>query len=263
MTGSRLIEIATAFAHFADVKSPWTVGHSTAVSSLAVRAAEHAGLAIDIRSAVLVAALLHDLGRVAVKNGIWDKPGRFSPRERLEANAHAIETERILARTALFADVARLAGAAHERLDGSGYPHRATGTSLQKASRLLAAADVAVALSQDWPHRPAYGPRERVGLLVEAAGAGALCRDAVDAVLAAGGHERGRRAALPNALTAREAEVVRLVARGLSNKLIASELHVSFATIKRHLENVYDKTGLRTRAALSVWAVENGGARVV
>jgi DNA-binding NarL/FixJ family response regulator len=93
--------------------------------------------------------------------------------------------------------------------------------------------------------------------MVEAARAGTLCRDAVDAILAASGRTRGRRAALPSALTEREAEVIQLVTRGLSNKLIANELHLSAATIKRHLENVYAKTGQRTRAALSVWALEN------
>ena len=258
---ARAVDVATAFAHFSDVKSPWTVGHATAVAELAGRAAERAGLTEGARGALHIAALLHDLGRVAVKNGIWDKRGVFTERERMEANTHAAETERILARTAVFSDVAALAASAHERLDGSGYPHRAIAGSLAAAARLLAAADVAVALSQARAHRPALGDDQATRVMVEAATAGTLCRDAVDAVLAVTGHVRGRRAALPGALTEREAEVVRMVARGLSNKLIAGELHLSPSTVKRHLENIYDKTGQRTRAALSVWAVDGGVVR--
>jgi HD-GYP domain-containing protein (c-di-GMP phosphodiesterase class II) len=255
---ARIDDVATAFAHFADVKSPWTVGHSPAVAALAERAALHAGIDAPARSALRIAALLHDIGRVAVKNGIWDKRGPFTPRERAEANAHAAETERILSRTEAFAEGAALASAAHERLDGSGYPHRAIAGALDRTARLLAASDMAVALAQARPHRDALDAEACRRTLIDAARAGQLCRDAVDAVLAAGGHVRGRRAALPEALTEREAEVIRLVARGWSNKLAARSLGVSPATVKRHMENVYQKTGQRTRAALSVWAVEQG-----
>jgi HD-GYP domain-containing protein (c-di-GMP phosphodiesterase class II) len=250
-------DVATAFAHFSDVKSPWTVGHSIAVADLALRAADRAGLSGEAREALAIAARLHDLGRVAVRNGIWDKPGALTLRERDEARSHAAESERILARTALFGDSARLAASAHERLDGSGYPHGALSGGLGKAARLLAAADVAVAVSEDRPHRAALDRDARLRVLSEEAAAGRLCPDAVDAVLAASGHQRGRRAALPNALTTREADVIRHVVRGRSNKEIARALGVSAATVKRHLENVYQKTGQRTRAALSVWAVDN------
>jgi putative nucleotidyltransferase with HDIG domain len=257
VTSARVADVATAFAHFSDVKSPWTVGHSISVAVLADRAAEQLGIEQDVRNSLRVAALLHDLGRVAVKNGIWDKRGVFDARERMEAHVHAAETERILARTQLFGDVARLAASAHERLDGSGYPHRTQAGALDQAARLLAAADVSVALTEPRPHRPARSHEAQRLLLIEAARAGGLCREAVDAVLSASGQKRGGRAALPHTLSEREVEVVRLAARGLSNKSIAGALHVSTATIKRHLENVYAKTGHRTRAALSVWAVEN------
>lgn len=247
--GARVEEIARVFAHFSDVKSPWLVGHSIEVAALATAAAPDADLAI--------AALLHDIGRVAVPNGVWDKRGPLDAMERERMRSHTFETERILARTPLFADVAAVASMAHERVDGSGYHRASASASLGRPARVLAAADVYVALVADRAHRPKRSAAEAAEVLAAESRSGRLCREAVDAVLAATGHVRGRRAALPNALTDREQEVVRLVARGLANKEIADALAISPGTVKRHLENVFDKVKVRTRAAVSVWAVEN------
>src|SRR5205085_2767432 len=106
-------------------------------------------------------------------------------------------------------------------------------------------------------HRPAFAASRAMDHLAEEAKAGRLCRDAVDAVLAAAGHVRGRRASIPSALTAREVAIVQLIARGKQNKEIATALDISSSTVKRHLENIYGKVGLRTSAAISVWALEN------
>jgi HD-GYP domain-containing protein (c-di-GMP phosphodiesterase class II) len=252
----RLGDIARAFAHFTDVKSPFTTGHSPAVAALAEGAARVAGLAPAAQEELRLAGLLHDLGRVAVPNGIWDKPGPLDPMERERMSTHCLETERILMRAPLLAPLAALAGSAHERLDGSGYHRRLPAAAVPRAARLLAAADVFVALGERRPHRPALTEQAAVATLGAEVSAGRLSAEAVDAVLAAAGHHR-RRQVVPGALSAREAEIVRLVARGLGNKEIGARLFISASTVKRHLENIFPKIGAHTRAAVAVWALEN------
>jgi HD-GYP domain-containing protein (c-di-GMP phosphodiesterase class II) len=254
----RRLEVARVFASFADVKSPWIAGHSFAVAELVERAAPSLGLDAAACEDARVAALLHDVGRVAVPNGVWDKPGPLDAMERELMQTHAAETERVLARSSLLAPLARLAAAAHERLDAAGYPRGNGGQALPIAARLLAAADVCCALSEARPQRPALPPAQIARTLQDEGQAGRLDRDAVSAVLDAAGHPRAPVSADGQLLSEREQEVLRLVARGHANKQIATQLHISPATVKRHLENTFDKIGVRTRAAATVWALENG-----
>ncbi len=251
---ARLPAVALAFAQYVDVKSPFTLGHSTGVAELARAAASEGD-----RERVHTAALLHDLGRVAIPNGIWDKPGRLDARERDLAESHVYETERILKRSLLLAPYARLAGLHHERLDGRGYHRGLAGTSIDPAARLLAAADVYQALVSDRAYRPAHSPEAAAAALAEEARDGRLDRAAVEAVLAAAGHAAVKlRGAWPSGLTDREVEVIRLVGRGLSNKEVGARLFISPKTVKRHLESIYGKTGVRSRAAAAVFAVDQG-----
>lgn len=250
---SALPELATAFACFADVKSPWTTGHSLAVAERARRAARHAGVDVERLG---IAALLHDIGRVAVPNGIWDKRGVLDAMERERMRVHAWETERILSRSPLLLTFARLAAADHERVDGGGYPKGLPAVAIDREARLLAACDVYQALREDRPHRRALSSDAAAAELSTMAREKRLCAEACDVVLADAGHVR-RRAELPASLSARELEVIRGLVRGDGNKQIAAALHISASTVKRHLENVFAKTGLRTRAALAVWALQH------
>ncbi len=248
--------IATAFGAFADVKSPWTTGHSAAVADQAARAAADAGLDAQTSASLVLAARLHDVGRVAIPNGIWDKPAALDAMERERMQTHAWETERILSRSPLLAPLARLAAADHERIDASGYPKGLPGVALDRPARLLAACDAFVAMQQDRPHRPALDRARATDALAQMARRGQLCPSACDVVLAGAGVAR-RRAALPTSLSTRELEVLRELVRGAGNKEIAAALHIAPATVKRHLENLYEKTGLRTRAAIAVWAMQH------
>jgi HD-GYP domain-containing protein (c-di-GMP phosphodiesterase class II) len=247
----RLVPIAEAFGRFADLKCPHTLGHSAKVAARADTAAAQLGLSDDERATLKIAAHLHDLGRLSVPNGIWDKPGPLGDLEWERVRGHASWTERILRRTPLLADVARLAAGDHERIDGSGYPRNAE--ALSPAARILAAADVAVALGEERPHRPAFSAEAAAALLTEEARAGRLGRDAVEALLAPGTR---RVRTLPAGLSEREAEVLVLVARGLSNKEIAGRLFLSDRTVGNHIAHIYDKTGVRTRAAAALYAVQ-------
>jgi HD-GYP domain-containing protein (c-di-GMP phosphodiesterase class II) len=247
-----LVDLAAAIADFADLKSPWTLGHSTAVADLCAAAADP-GASEDLR----LAGLLHDLGRVAVPNGIWDRAGTLGTGQRERVRIHSYYTERILARTPAFARLATLAGSHHERVDGSGYHRGVAGDALDVEMRVLACADVYVALTSDRPHRPAVAAEQAAAELRTEARSGGLCTEATEDVLAAAGHEPAPPSAPPCDLTEREVEVLGLVARGLTNKQIAATLFVSPRTVGHHVAHVYDKIDRRTRAGAAMFAVEH------
>lgn len=183
--GRQQANVALAFARFVDLKSVFTLDHSARVAALATRAAELAGLDRAAVAELGLAAHLHDLGRVSVPNRIWDKPGPLDLSERERVRMHAYYTERILARAEGWAGAARVAGAAHERSDGTGY-HRALPPGVLGASeRILAAADVLAALLAARPWRPAHEASAARGVLAAEVRAKHLDGVAVEAVLAA------------------------------------------------------------------------------
>jgi DNA-binding CsgD family transcriptional regulator len=222
-----------------------------------LRAAELAGLDGEARARLHRAALLHDVGRTSVSSAIWDRAGPLSAGETDQVRLHAYWSERVLAHAPVLAPLAPLAGAHHERMDGSGYHRGVAGVALPLEARLLAAADVMHALREERPHRPACDLDAASSALEEEARGGRLHPEAVAAVIEAAGAPRPRRA-WPADLTDREVDVLRLAARGLSNKEIADRLVVSARTIQHHLAHVYDKTGRRTRAGAAIFAMENG-----
>lgn len=252
-----LDSLAEAFADLADLKSRFTLGHSRGVAALADRAAALAGLPEAARARVRRAALVHDVGRTSVSTAVWERPGPLSAGESDQVRLHAYWSERVLARSPVLVEFAPCAGAHHERLDGSGYHRGAGAASLSREARLLAAADVMHALREARPHREAHALDGAARLLGEEAKAGRLDPDAVAAVIEAAGAPRPR-TAWPADLTDREVDVLRLAARGLSNKEIADALVVSPRTVQHHLAHVYDKTGRRTRAGNALFAMEHG-----
>lgn len=248
--------IAVTFGDFADLQSPFTRGHSRHVAALVSRAAEALPLKRAEREALLLAAHLHDLGQVAVPTGVWLKP-RWRAAERERARAHPFFTERVLAASPL-AEVGRLAGAHHERLDGTGY-HRATsGRAQPVGARLLGAADMACGLVEARPHREAHAPLAARALVREAVKGGLLDAACVDALERAQGHAPAARAGPRLALTGREHEVLVQLARGQTNKQIAAALGISDRTVQHHTIHIYEKLGVDTRAAAAVLAARYG-----
>jgi HD-GYP domain-containing protein (c-di-GMP phosphodiesterase class II) len=246
-----------AVADFADLKSPWTRGHSPRVADLAAAGAREMSLAPDEVTRVQRAALVHDLGRVGVPNGIWDRAGPLGLADWERVRMHPYLTESTLACCPALAALGRVGAAHHERLDGSGY-HRGT-RDLEPAARVLAAADVVAAMAEDRPHRPARDRAHIADTIAAEVRDGRLDRVAADAVLAAAGQPRAavRRVSWPAALSDREVEVLRLIARGRTNREVAAQLHLSAKTVGRHVENLYAKTGARSRAAAAVFAMEH------
>ena len=254
-----LDDIAEGFADFADLKSPTLLGHSRGVAALAEEAGRKARLPADEVATLRRAALLHDLGRVAVSSMVWEKPGALNGAEWEQVRLHAYHTERVLSRSPAMAAIASLTGAHHERMDGSGY-HRGTGASaLPDAARILAAADVYHALTEQRPHRAAMTGDQAIAEIDREVAARRLDRDAAAAVCAAaGGALPNRPGSRPAGLTDREIEILRLLARGRSKKEIAKELTIAPGTVHTHVTHIYAKIGSSTRAGAALFAMENG-----
>ena len=163
----------------------------------------------------------------------------------------------MLRQSEALAPVARIAVQHRERLDGSGYPRGLSGAAVSREARVLAAADAYQAMREPRPHRPERSAEEAAAELRADVKAGRHDADAVEAVLGAAGHRVPRRREGPAGLTAREVEVLRLLARGLPNKAIAERLVLSPRTVKNHVAHIYEKTGISTRAAAAVFAIGN------
>jgi len=251
--------IAAAFADLADMKSPFTQGHSRHVARLATGAAQRLHLDTRTMADLHVAALLHDVGKVGVTSLIWDKAGPLTMAEWEQVRMHSYHTERILATSPTLAPIARLAGAAHERQDGSGYHRGASASDSTVAARVLAAADTLAALTQRRPHRPAFEVDAAATELTNEARSGRLDPDAVAAVLETAGGTRPRRMAdlRPGGLSDREIEVLKLVAEGHSNPAIAELLHISRRTAEHHVQHIYTKIGVSSRPGAALFASQH------
>jgi HD-GYP domain-containing protein (c-di-GMP phosphodiesterase class II) len=252
------LDAFSALGDFADLKSSYMAGHSGAVAVLASSAAEE--LRLEKRNVVDVhrAAFVLDIGRVGVSTAIWDKRGPLTDGEWERVRLHPYYTERCFARSPALARLGILAGRHHERSGGDGYPKALPLEMLESTQRVLATADVYCALREERPHRAALDPAAAAAELGREAARGRLDRTVVDAVLSAAGHAVPKRPSSGPTLSDREREVLALLTRGLSNKLVGVELGISAKTVGHHVQHIYDKIGVSTRAAATLFAVEHG-----
>jgi len=176
--------------------------------------------------------------------------------ERVRLHPHF--TERMLAFSPGLRQLGTLAVQHHERLDGSGYPRGLAGAAISREGRVLAAADTYATMVEPRPHRDPRSPEQAAVRLRDEVRAGRIDADAAEAVLGAAGHRTTRRRERPAGLTAREVEVLRLLARGLTNREIAEELVISRRTAGSHIEHIYTKTGATNRATAGLFAMTNG-----
>ncbi len=250
-----LAAIARACGLNVDHRSVYTLGHSSAVADLVVRAAECSELNESMRETLRIAAYLHDVGKAGLPAALLDKAPPLSRAEQTQMEQHTYLTDSILRATSAFAPYARLASSTQERADGSGY-HRQIRTP-EFHVQLLAACDAYCTLRQDGPGRKAQSVEQASGTLLAESKAGKWDPMVVRAVCHAESGHQASLGALPNGLSKREAEVVCLMARGLSNKEIATELFISPKTVEHHVGHVYDKIGTRTRASAALFAVRH------
>ncbi len=257
LEGDAIDRAFAAMGAFGDLVSPDLSGHSSGIAELATRAGQLQGFSeVELRD-TRRAAFVHDVGRTAVSSRIWLKPGPLNADELEQVRLHPYHTGRVLSPSSLLSGVAPTAISHHERLDGSGYHRGLDASSLSPAARLLAVADAFQSKTEPRPYRDAFSPVEATQLLKKRAQDGLFDPDMVMSVVEAAGLEPPD-IERPAGLTAREVEVVGLLARGLLTKQIARKLDISPKTVDRHIQNSYRKMGVSSRAAATLFATENG-----
>jgi HD-GYP domain-containing protein (c-di-GMP phosphodiesterase class II) len=253
-------EAFLAIADMIDMRMPSTFGHSRAVATIADAAAKRMGLPASEIRAVRRAAYAHDIGELAIPVSTWMRVGALTERETDAARLHPYHGERALASLGGDGkDVAALVLRHHERLDGSGYHRYAKAPDLSPAARILSAAEAFQTAREARPHRPAFSDAAAASKLRSAVRDGKLCHDAVEAVLASAGQPARRDATERlSGLTPREIEVLRLIAAGHTAKEAARQLEIAPKTADNHIQNLYSKIGVTTRAAAALYALERG-----
>jgi HD-GYP domain-containing protein (c-di-GMP phosphodiesterase class II) len=252
-------EAYLAIADMIDMRMPFTFGHSRAVAALAEAAGKRLGLpATDIR-ALRWAAYTHDIGELAIPVSTWMRAGALTERETDAARLHPCHGERAL--LPLGGDgksVAALVLRHHERLDGTGYHRYAKASDLSPAARILAAAEAFQTARETRPYRPALTDSAAASRLRSAVREGRLCPQAAEAVLASAGQPAKHSTERLSGLTPREIEVLRLIAAGHTAKEAARRLDIAPKTADNHIQSLYSKIGVTTRAAAALYALERG-----
>lgn len=250
-------EAYLAVADMIDMRMPFTFAHSRAVAALAETAGRAAGLtAAEIRD-LRRAACLHDIGELAIPVAVWLKPGPLTVREADAARLHPYHGERALG--AQGRAEAELVSRHHERLDGSGYHRNLRGPDLSLSARILAAVEAWQTAREARPHRAAASAAAVAARLRGLVREGRLCPDATETVLGSAGQASRRDTGMRLAgLTPREIEVLRLIAAGLTAKEAARKLAISPKTADNHIQNLYAKIGVSTRAGAALYALERG-----
>ncbi len=146
-----------ALLRLTEKHDPYTAGSARRVAALAVALGREAGLDGERQHTLRVAALLHDVGNVAVPPSVLAKPGRLTDIETALMRTHVEEGCKLLADIDFGAPVAEIVYEHHERCDGSGYPRGLKGDDIMAEARILAIADVVEAMCSPRPHRPALG----------------------------------------------------------------------------------------------------------
>jgi HD-GYP domain-containing protein (c-di-GMP phosphodiesterase class II) len=165
-----LDDIATAFGQVVDSKSPYTSGHSARVALYTDLIAEALGLDMARRRWLKRGALLHDVGKLGVSNSVLDKAGQLDAEEWKAVRAHATLTESILSRIHAFSELARVAGAHHERLDGGGYPRGLKEDEISMETRIITTADIFDAITAERPYRGAIPIPQALDMMAKTVG---------------------------------------------------------------------------------------------
>lgn len=266
LDGEALDHALTVAADFIDLKSPYMGGHSRRCAELCSDAARGLGLSDEAISTLGRAALVHDFGTTSVSNSILDKRGPLTRAEFDRVELHPMLTEQMLRRSPALAELNTAASAHHEKCDGSGYHKRVCVEAGNPSACLLAATEVYVGMTTDRADRSAFGADDAAAELRRLVSQGVLEPHATNAVLAAAGHgppaaTAPRRAPNPGGLSRRELDVLDLAARGLTTKEIADQLFISPKTADHHIQHIYDKIGVSTRAAAALWAMQHAVVR--
>jgi len=167
---SDIDRICEAFAMIVDAKSSFTAEHSSRVTGYALSIADGFGLSKDQRQTLRRAGLLHDIGKLGVSSSILEKPGKLDDEEFERVKLHPQYSYQILSRAPTFSEIANLASAHHERLDGRGYWRGLGADELPLMVRILTVADVFDALTAERPYRGPMSAEDALDIMWRDAG---------------------------------------------------------------------------------------------
>lgn len=249
---------ALAFADFIDLKSRYTAAHSRRVAAVAELLARIMQCAEPAVAQIRRAALVHDLGMVAIPSHSLERPWpALSEAERDQYRLHAYHGERILRRVPAFAPLAEMVGTHHERADGSGYYRGLTGPHISLGARIIAVADRLDGLTHDGPGTVAL-PLPAALDVLRGEPFDTEVVTALRRAVGITGSEAPATSAWPAGLTDREVQVLKLAARGLPRREVARRLGITENTARHHLEHIYNKTGAPNRVSATLFAMEHG-----
>ena len=263
MGREKLVDVALALADYADLKSPYQAGRSRRVADSAERIARRMGLPEPEANQIYLAGLVHDIGIVAVPSFVLNKSqDALTESEREQVRLHPYHSERVLSKVAALAPIIPLVAAHHEQMGGNGYYRGIRGSQIPEGAQILAVADRFDELTHDSPDGPGRDSEQALELMRQEAGDRlspnafqALLEDlsGVDGVP----RQRTRQQEWPAQLTDREVDVLRLIAKGLKRRQVAGALFIAEGTVRSHLEHIYDKIGVSSRSAATLFAVEH------
>ena len=240
-----------------DLKLPWLLGHSRAVSRLADKVAVLLALPGPNRSRVRIAGLIHGLGRAAIPNAIWNKSGPLSAAEWEKARLSPYWTARAAKAIKGLQLEAEMASHTFERLDGSGYFRNTSQSGTPLDQRILPAVNAFLGMQADRPWRPALSRPEALAILKDLARQGKFDIRIVEIIEAASSQgvlKTPHATAASDTLTPRETDVLRRISLGDSNKDAAAHLGISPSTVRTHMESVFRKLACNSRSAATLRA---------
>lgn len=164
---SLFLSTVKSLASAIDAKDEYTRHHSTRVTEFSMKIAAKMGFSEKELGDLELAALLHDVGKIAVPESILNKPGKLTKEEFELIKEHPVRGEAILSPVVELKEIARVVRAHHERYDGTGYPDRLKGREIPLGARIMAIADTYDSITSERPYRkPAshrYAVREIIG----------------------------------------------------------------------------------------------------
>ncbi|WP_156891755.1 HD domain-containing phosphohydrolase [Maridesulfovibrio zosterae] len=146
-----------AFTRLVEIRDPYTAGHMDRTADISVTIASKIGFDENVIEGLRLAALVHDIGKIAVPSGILNKPGKLSEAEFSIIKTHPLVGAEIFKTMETQWPIRRIILEHHERIDGSGYPYGLKGDELLHESKIIAVADYIDAVLTDRPYRRSLG----------------------------------------------------------------------------------------------------------
>lgn len=178
-----IINLTKIFANIIDFRSPFTANHTAGVAKTAEKLAELLGFSENECKMMLIAGYLHDLGKLAVKSEILQKPDKLNVEEFNEIRAHTYYTYRLLQNISEFETINIWASLHHEKLNGQGYPFHLASESIPLGSRIMAVADIFTAITEDRPYRAGMTDEQVINTINSMVSNGFICPNVVSVLL--------------------------------------------------------------------------------